>query len=283
VNYKFGTKNNWRRWAWNAIRERVVVPPREAVVAYLGAESDLDREIARAKGFDERNLIFIDHSKTVVKEMRERGNLAVCGDFVAAIRAWPQSLPLHAVFGDFTGNLPARRLRQIGLGMSIWPQCRNAVFAFNFLRGRETSGEALRSWASHGIFDEELKKHRGLQAHVYFSLGVVLAATGKFAISDSYLEPRAGAELMEAVTSWHPDIDEIGRRLAELQKVTHRTYASSQGTQRFDSAIWVHPMARADVPKGIRAQDVHLWKQGAGGLRRQLAAIAAHRTRRKAA
>jgi hypothetical protein len=275
MEYKFGTKNNWRRWAWNAIRERLVVPPRQAVVAYLGAATDLDREIARSKGFDDRNLIFIDRDAEVVSAARKRGRLAIQGDFTQAIREWPKSLPLHAVFGDFCCGLERRFVYSLAYGMTVWPQCRRSVFAFNFLRGRDPSSNTIRQVLAE---DPYAHKHRGIHAALQFSFGVCVASSGTQGVSGYGISIRPGfTEIVKQAAA-----SGESNHVIETMMSAFNEYKSTSG-QVFDSAIWRHPLAPAqDVPQ-LSKQDAFFWKHGAGPLRRQLAAIAAHRTMRLAA
>jgi hypothetical protein len=76
MNYKFGTKANWRRWQWNRIVERLAVPVRDAVVVYLAGPEDLDRPVALSKGFRPDNLIAVDRDGDVVKQLRMNGTLS---------------------------------------------------------------------------------------------------------------------------------------------------------------------------------------------------------------
>ena len=43
-NYKFGRKNNWRRWAWNKAKDRLSVPVKDAVVLYLPSKQNIDQK-----------------------------------------------------------------------------------------------------------------------------------------------------------------------------------------------------------------------------------------------
>lgn len=45
-NYKFGTKNNWRRTIWNEIDSRLDKNEKDLIVLGLFGEQDLDRKIA---------------------------------------------------------------------------------------------------------------------------------------------------------------------------------------------------------------------------------------------
>ena len=49
-SYKFGNKNNWRRWQWNKIMERLNKPPKDAVVVYLIGPCDIRAFIVKTGG-----------------------------------------------------------------------------------------------------------------------------------------------------------------------------------------------------------------------------------------
>ena len=51
INYDFGAKNNWRRWAWNRAKERISVKPKDAIVLYLPAKENFGYESCYSKRF----------------------------------------------------------------------------------------------------------------------------------------------------------------------------------------------------------------------------------------
>lgn len=86
--YKFGDKNNWRRWVWNRICERLTKPRRDAVVVYLPGKEDLDRKVAVERGFSPYNLIAVDRSPSVVSIMKAKGALCIEGNLIDVLQCF---------------------------------------------------------------------------------------------------------------------------------------------------------------------------------------------------
>jgi hypothetical protein len=169
--YKFGTKNNWRRHTWNRIRDRVA-HPRDAVVVYLAGRDNLDAEIAQQKGFAASNFIAVERDRKVTDALRAAGQNTINGDFVHVMAAWSRSVKCSVVVGDFCCGLHA------GLAWDLTqtvlaPQFRGTVFAFNWLRGRDPSFNEFRKV----LLDNNpgMPKHRG--HFFYASIVFFLAST----------------------------------------------------------------------------------------------------------
>ena len=105
MNYDFSQKRHWRRTVWNGIRERLEKPVREALVLYLAAEQDEDREIALQKGFREENLIAVDRRLHVVDSLRAQRRLALHGDVIDVASNWNPAVEVDAVALDFCCGL----------------------------------------------------------------------------------------------------------------------------------------------------------------------------------
>jgi len=86
--YKFGNKNNWRRWVWNRISERYRKPKSEAIIVYLAGTEDLDRKIALEHGFKPYNMIAVDRDINVVEALRTKGALAIQGDLFEVLKGF---------------------------------------------------------------------------------------------------------------------------------------------------------------------------------------------------
>jgi len=86
--YKFGNKNNWRRWVWNRIVEKYKKPKKDAVIVYLAGMEDLDRKIAIERGFSPSNMIAVDNSKEVVETLRKKGAIAIHGDLFGVLKGF---------------------------------------------------------------------------------------------------------------------------------------------------------------------------------------------------
>lgn len=142
-NYKFGTKNNWRRWAWNEATKRLKESgksPRNAVVAYLAGPQDIDRKIAIEKGYDNRNLIAIDNDLSVVKSIREKKCLAFHGNIEDFIDAYDYDPEIDILIVDYccgvTYNVAMLTYSLIYHTLST----KNITIIANFLRGRDKIG-----------------------------------------------------------------------------------------------------------------------------------------------
>lgn len=170
--YKFGNKNQWRRWTWNRIVELLHVPQKHAVTLYLPGPDDFDREEALRRGFSPLNLIGVDRNARSVEEHRASGRLGIHGDFTALLRGWNESRPAHVVFGDFTSGLQHSYLTDI-VGVMFWPHYLHAVWAFNFMRGRDPSSNWFRDNDAIKRMSGYLRlnvsdKHRGAQFYTFF-------------------------------------------------------------------------------------------------------------------
>lgn len=212
-NYKFGTKNNWRRWAWN----RLAPASKDDVVLYLAGERDLDRAVAIEKGFDPRNLIAIEQDPNVVASLRRRGVNCIHGDFQQVVRSWG-GRNVSVVFGDFCSGIP--KDFHITLGrMSASPCFADTVCAWNLMRGRESWH--ARSEQMTAFFQSEVfGKHRGEI--------VVNMHRGAFEYVCDAFVPRfweREAQLLDLYNDCH--------------KAQLHTYRSSSG-QIFDSCCYVN-------------------------------------------
>lgn len=171
-NYKFGTKNNWRRAVWNEIDKRLRETgrrPKDAIVLYLAGEQDLDRKVMLEHGFRPDNLLIIERDKDVAKKLRKEGKIVICADIRNALLAWGDNHPrVQILYADYCCGLEPKTLI-IEKALIGKPSFNTSIAMINFLRGRDASSNDLRaamgrwsrSWLGAG---EELdKKHRGEQ------------------------------------------------------------------------------------------------------------------------
>lgn len=281
MNYKFGQKNHWRRTIWNAISDRLQVPAKDAVVLYLGGKTDLDRQIALSKGFRPENMLFIDRSKKVVDGQRGAGHLAIAADFFQAVHSLPRSLEASVVFGDFCSGMSPDTLDKV-CG-SLWlKNTHAAVFAFNFLRGRDPSwcqwSNAARDlWGS----PSGGTKHRGRQLIDWVLLTLTLQTHPWFEYDDrndgwgfSSKAPRQfkTGQLGEVIGRYVKPITQVMRpQIFDYRSVSRQT---------FDSVVFVNPV-KLYAAKLL----ADVWRDPpvdvAPGTRSRLAAVAAHRTMRR--
>jgi|3_EtaG_2_1085321.scaffolds.fasta_scaffold02708_6 hypothetical protein len=134
--YKFGRKNNWRRWSWNAIKERLPVSPINAVGLYLAGSDDLDRPVAISKGFKEENLIAVDVNALAVTKLRKQKRIALNLEISHVIGNW-RNPKLSFVSADLCSGLTAHSenlLKSFLYSTGVEDHC---VIALNMLRGRD--------------------------------------------------------------------------------------------------------------------------------------------------
>lgn len=269
-NYKFGTKNNWRRWVWNRISDRVSVPNREAMCVYLPGPNDLDRVEAKRRGFRDHNLIGVERDKKTLVSLRDRDVLVVDGDFLDVALAVQKNNRVDVVFGDYMHGLEKGIFNRT-VNMMFLPNLRQSVFAFNFLRGRDASTNEMRGFSSQWIDflfpDMAGTKHRGM--HLYAWL-----------ISE--LLPIFFQDEMKSSIE---DREIVAKRWMSRLDPSLNTYKS--GPQYFDSIVFTNPVywlcglyeSLKDI-KGQEVSDFHELKQQTV---RKSAAVLAHRTMRRKA
>lgn len=174
-DFKFGTKNNWRKQVWNEIASRTSNRP-NAIVIYMPGRQDLDRKIATQKGFKADNFIGIDNNRDIVKALRKEGKLLICGDFFRIIQSWPNENPeVSVISADLCHGFEP-------INTAIWPilltkkSFYHAVVAMTFQRGRDPRINHIRE--AMEIFDLgiECKKHRGYLFIFSFAMGISLQA-----------------------------------------------------------------------------------------------------------
>lgn len=268
--YKFGTKNNWRKWLWNRIAERLHVPARNAVVLYMGAAEDLDRAEALRRGFTNTNLIHVDRDAKVTAAIRRAGGLGVTGDFFDVVRCWPQHHSIDVVLGDFCNGLTLANLTGV-VQLPLWRQCRESVFAFNLLRGRDPATNELRAiWQKGHSKDTKHRVQICASEQVVVCRGLV---TGAYAFA-----PGGGiAESTDPLL--------LAAHAADLEKswpaarYSERDYRST-AFQTFDSGVWISPYRGLAGLDWAQCDQLLAQTVEQNPLRRQIAAVRAHHTRR---
>jgi hypothetical protein len=262
-DYKFGTKNNWRRWVWNRIVERLHVRPSQAVVLYLAGADDLDRQEAIRRGFREENLIAVERNGENLRALREKKALAVGGDVADVLRAWPTTVPVHVVHSDLCTNFNDAAMVNLISAILYSPATWGAVFSFNLLRGREARAEALKAFLADGC-----PKHRGnMFANLLLDACMHLMA--------AEMLQKQLTEVTREDVAWVPD--PVFKAAASLLRCTLNSYRS--GMQTFDSCVFVSPS------RGVSEDDRMLVgaeaaKSARQDVRRRIAAVMAHRTMR---
>lgn len=168
ATYRYGNKNNWRRWAWNRIAEHCPVPKAEARVLYMPGPEDNDRELAKRHGFKDWNLIGVDSSRAIVDHHRRDGKIMVHGDAMDVMYNGLASFDVMLL--DFLGDIPPL----------LFDACASVpggrVVCLNVLRGRtgpvtkshplwlaarEASVKRVDLWTENGLLPAAPKLHRG--------------------------------------------------------------------------------------------------------------------------
>lgn len=277
-DYKFGPKNNWRRWLWNRIIERLSVPPKDATVLYLAGEADRDRDEALRRGFQPNNLIAVERDQSVIAKLRAKGVLVVDADFVDCLRHWPQDRSLSVIIGDFC----------CGLTKSLWcelpaacfyPQANGAVCAFNFMRGRDghIKGDAaeFRKTIDESWHLSQGPKHR---ANMFFTAIQSHAVTWTLRHRHPELFTDDGIPL-QSIEHLMPEVMRVENYLRVNCRPVFNNYRSTSG-QDFDSLVFKSPLTKVDEKLRIEFRRAIKLEKNHASVVRQISPILAHRTMR---
>ena len=239
-DYKFGNKNNWRRWVWNRITERLNVKPQEALVLYLAGRNDFDRREALRRGFAEHNLIAAELNREARKVLRARKALCIDGEIIDAASFWPPPIPLHVLHADFACGLEAKILARC-FTLIASQALNTAVLSFNFMRGRDASTNEMRErWAtwqvSRGLMHAQAPVHRAALFYTEFCFCCFSFIKGCYRSVDS----DGIIQLNELRREQIEEFNNCRRRLWEFTNPVFYTYKSESG-QMFDSCIFINP------------------------------------------
>lgn len=172
--YKFGQKNNWRRWQWNDVLRRTAGREKYEPILYLAGPNDLDRAVAISKGVPSLNLIAIDKKRTTIQSIRDEGNTAICGDVIDVLTTWPKTTPVCAIVLDFCrGFQKIDDLKRLANLTVAHPPLKKAVVAINMQRGKDAESNDLRAMIGQFISRQMPgvdPKHRGMIFAVWYAL-----------------------------------------------------------------------------------------------------------------
>lgn len=273
MNYDFKQKEHWRNRMWNIIMDRVPCHPRDAIVLYLPAEQDLDREAARKRGFHDQNLIAVDINLDVVRAIRARGLPAIHGDVFEVIRNWRSDHRPDAIFLDLLHGVDAN---VVGLAQYEPLLSTDAVVAINLMRGRDKAASIYKVVLEKN--GEKYNKHRGQQAFEYITGMLTVHAfsymgkKGPDAVRDAIRSNSGMIEWNSHCCKWE--------RLMKSSNPVFESYKSSCGIY-FDSALYntrmggMHEMVYSKIRQCLTDKDRE--------VARQIAAVLAHRTMRLSA
>jgi len=240
-NYSFGQKNNWRRWAWNQIRERLMRrfgSVKDAYGFYMpsGGE-DLDRIEAERKGFDPRKLIAVNDDPEVIASVRRSGVIAVPGDVDDVLRAWNGPAVRFAVL-DFCGGMSDKTTNAAYAAWQIPRREVGAALVVNLLRGREPKGQRFKQWRAE------------LESAIPNAGGTLKHRGNAFCISVMRI-------LVDAIVTITPDLNIEDRRIAIVDvlepAINPSLFSYRSGVQIFDSVAM--NMISIPMPSGREADE----------------------------
>ena len=263
MDYKFGQKNQWRRWIWNRIEERLTVPKKDALVVYLPGHQDLDRSEALRRGFSEHNLIGVERSKKELKNIRKRGVLCIEGDFMEAVEQIARNRKIDIVFGDFMGGLTITNAGWINRFMTT-PNMINTVFAFNLLRGRDKESDWFKRYYKL-VVEDDAPKHRG---KLLFLITLRLAHV-HFANELKKECDKHGLLIKDVIKTLCSGVEK-----SDIENAMAICESYKSGVQIFDSVVFKNPVQFWPLHPVIEGEQPHLDIAG------NVAAIMAHRTMR---
>lgn len=268
INYKNGAKNHWRRTVWNRIVERLLVPPPDAVVLYLAGLTDLDRPEAIRRGFRAENLIAVDRSLEKAQALRNKSVLTIHGDFLDAAASFPRRVDV--IFGDFCCGLSYDLMGRI-FGIGLLPFTRQAVFAFNFLRGRDP-GCLPQVWKRDNS-GQVVPRGKMLWSYVA-SLAV---ANFLFPEKLRLIDGTLGLQELPS----HQEQDVVYRAVCDLD-VLPWTGSYKSGFQTFDSVVYpgLYCCESDNASAAAKFLSANAKAIRSRPLNKQIRAVLAHRTRR---
>lgn len=139
-NYKFGRKNNWRRWQWNIITKTLKnlgKKPQDSICLYLRGPDDKDREVALQKGFKSNNMIAVDINKENIKAAKQNGNNAIFIGLGPLLSLWGKQPKIDIIVADFCCGMTEtvkEFINDLLLCEGLTDHC---ILAINLLRGRD--------------------------------------------------------------------------------------------------------------------------------------------------
>lgn len=264
MDYNFSTKRHWRRWLWNRIAERCD-SPRNALVLFLAGERAADVEVAEAKGFRRANMIAVEKDASTLRKLRAASILTIEGDLVEVLQAWPEDRSIGVVLGDFCSGLERQALKAL-LSVVTHRPLHQTTFAFNLLRGRDSSTNELRRLVRQAD-----------PSRPYLSRAEQLWLMWGTALGSKLFEDR---EYSQAQGEWLEAWSQASRPAATW-------YRSTAGSQHFDAMVF-----RQDIRSWLKDQITEYEElprmptnRACPSLLRQsrrTAAVLAHHTRRLA-
>jgi hypothetical protein len=148
LDYKFSSKNHWRRTIWNDVLRRTNGREKKEVILYLPGKDDLDRNVALSKGVPDNNLIAVEKNKENVKSLRKKGVNVIEGDLFSVVESWSSSKKICAILADICSGVEPSVLN-IFSSISLRESARESVLMLNMQRGRDPRTSKLRDQTSN--------------------------------------------------------------------------------------------------------------------------------------
>lgn len=151
-SYKYGSKNNWRRWQWNRICSRMEVPINKARVLYLVGPGNQDYRIAKEHGLRSSNLFSVTDDE-VIRGKTQCGISTITGNLGDIIYNWPEYMCLHAIIADFCSGWTRKGsdnfMRAMWISRARYPF--GTVVSLTMWRGRdEVNKLRVQDWSNSG-------------------------------------------------------------------------------------------------------------------------------------
>lgn len=227
-NYKFGKKNNWRRWSWNECIRRIDKPRPDIICLYLPSEQNIDMGVAAEKGIKPGNMFAVERDENIVKSLRKKGVNVISGDIKDVLLTWGSSPKIDIVHADLCSPLNKWTLSFIRSLVSSNALIPGASVALNLLRGRDRDSNKLRDGLKNVCSSDIERKHRGIQ----FIYTYVLMALNVFTETAFYkyaLERYGGGDKL-----YEREINYFWMSLAPR----FNSYKSSNGVTVMDSVVF---------------------------------------------
>ena len=136
VEYDNEEKNRWRLEAWCAVQQ--LADTKRGLILYLPGSKDLDRKVAKKRGFNTAAMIAIERDRNIVKLLRAKGATCIQGDFFDIVESWPDEHPVSVLFADLQCGYD-ERVDELLYYYVMKPAFQSCVLLLNMQRGRDSS------------------------------------------------------------------------------------------------------------------------------------------------
>lgn len=236
IDYKQGPKNNQRHWAVNQIKARLKKMgkrPPNALVLYLAGKDDLEGAVYLQKGFKANNLIAVDRDRKVVKELRDKGRLAVCGDLPKVVENWSLTHTIDVLSADLCCGLNGSAGDCMGCAFTCFGLSPCFVLSINLLRGRDGAGSIFANNVAIDGSANEAARARKIMHEGFAKTLTMSKHRGK-----RFATELALVNAMEA----HAHVPDVRfayfiSHFMNASDPEFNSYRSHRGKVRFDSAV----------------------------------------------